>query len=210
MHTGTALHIGQSATRQRGLTLVEILIVLVIVGFLATLAAPSFQGTIERNRRGVALEESLALLTTARAEAVSRASAVTLCASSDQATCNTNNWESGYIMFSDDGSGTGAAAGDRNRGGSEELLRVGGDAGAGITVRSVNFADAAAIIDVGAILFNNRGYAEQQATLLICDARGANEAVGVVLNVSGQPRLATDNNANGTVEDHTGTEVTCP
>jgi len=180
--------------------------VLVIAAVLAMLAGPGFQDMQERNRRLSALESMVSALATARSEAVSRVAPVSLCASDDQSTCNTNNWEAGAIIFVDDGEGGGTAE-DRDVSGGEDVIRYLPAAGPGITVRSSGFPEA------GGILFDNEGFAEARGTLVICNRRGAAEASAIILNRSGQTRLGTDGNNNGIVEDHTiptAQDVTCP
>lgn len=201
MAAGTRLHGFQS----KGFTLIELMIVLVIAAIFISVVAPTFQDTMERNKRLSALEDMLAMLATARSEAISLASPVAVCPSTDQASCAGTEWNAGHIIFVDNGAGGGTAL-DRNLNGSEELLRVSGAGGTGITVRTANFGDS------GGILFDADGLAEERGTLVVCDTKGAEYASAIVLNRSGQARLATDDDANGVVEDDQdpAVNVTCP
>ena len=48
-------------------------------------------------------------------------------------------------------------------------------------------------------------------TFVICDERGAQRARAVVVNVSGQTRLARDTGGTaGVLNDHDNADVTCP
>jgi type IV fimbrial biogenesis protein FimT len=181
------------------------MIVVVIAAIFISVVAPTFQSTIERNKRLSALEDVLAMLAAARSEAISMAAPVAVCPSTNQATCSGTEWAAGHLIFIDDGAGSGTAL-DRNLNGDEELLRVGGASGSGITVRTANFGDA------GGILFDADGLAEERGTLVVCDGNGASYASAVVLNRSGQARLATDDDGNGVVEDDRdpAVNVTCP
>ncbi|WP_040640632.1 GspH/FimT family pseudopilin [Zestomonas thermotolerans] len=56
----------------RGFTLVELMIILVLIGIIATIAVPNFNDLIQRNRVQTQAEDLKALLRYARGEAVSR------------------------------------------------------------------------------------------------------------------------------------------
>lgn len=190
----------------RGFTLIELLVVLGIAALLALLAVPSMQNAIESGQRAGGMNSAMSMLASARAEAVTRQVPIAICPSVDQDTCSGNNWEQGWIMFIDDGTGGTANNGDRE--GTEEIIRVGTESGGAITIRSSNFADA------GAIIFDEQGVTLERGTLMICDDAGAPNAAAVVLNVSGQARLATDDTVDagcvGCVEQDDGTEASCP
>lgn len=188
-------------TRQSGFTLVELLITLVIVAVFAGVAVPGVQSSITDNKRSSCVREIVAMLGTAREEAVSRQQQVAFCGSTDQASCDTDNWNSGWLMFVDDGAGTGTA-GDRDFNGDELLLRVSSGSCGDLSVRSENFADA------GGIGFEPEGLANDRGTLVIC-GENQPEPAAVILNISGQPRLATDDDDDGTVELDDGEEANC-
>ncbi len=78
--------------KQRGYTLVELLITTGIVAL--ALSAASYSGLnelIERHRRQVSLQEVMRLVQFARSEAVNRQQSITLCALDDASTC-TASW----------------------------------------------------------------------------------------------------------------------
>lgn len=88
---------------QRGLTLPELLIALVVFAILVGLAAPSFQGTLrnqELNSQTGLLTSSLAF---ARSEAIARRSTTSLCPSIDGSNCSvgTNDWSQGWLVYLD-------------------------------------------------------------------------------------------------------------
>ena len=84
-----------------GFTLVELLMTLVIASIVVTLAVPAFTETIRNNRLTTQANELITALNVARSEAIKRRSNVTVCISSDQATCTGGNWQDGWIVRND-------------------------------------------------------------------------------------------------------------
>lgn len=196
----------QLPAAQAGFTLIELMMVLVLVAVLLGVGGPSFQSSLQRNRMQTTVNSVATALSFARAEAVIRSEPVAICPTVDTASCSGSNWETGFLIFVDNGAGGGGAASDGTLNGAEELLRIGEPAGQGVTVRTANFPSTANIVfqDSGRVLQNISG------TVTVCDARGANDARALIVEVSGQARRAVDTDANGVVEDDTVTSVACP
>jgi len=88
---------------QHGFSLTELMVALAIIGILLGIATPSYR-QFSGNSRTVATTNSLVgALAVARSEALRRATPVTICASSDQLSCNTTDWSTGWIVFTDGG-----------------------------------------------------------------------------------------------------------
>lgn len=104
--------------RRQGFTLLEVLVVCALVGWLVSLAVPSM-GSVLMQRQVVSAAQSLvADLRLARSEAVKRAAIVAVCASTDGHSCATSAvWVQGWLVFVD-------RDGNRRRDVDEELLRV--------------------------------------------------------------------------------------
>lgn len=97
---------------QRGFTLVELLVVLIVLGILLGIAMPQFRAQLLTNKSQGLTEDLLSGLAFARAEAVRQAipaqggSAgryITLCVSVDGNSCspNTGDWNKGFIAVVD-------------------------------------------------------------------------------------------------------------
>lgn len=105
-----------------GFSLIELMVVISIIAIGLAIALPELSGFVRRNQISSGTNELLTAINLARAEAVKRGVAVTICATtapaSAAATCSgSDQWESGYIVFVD-----GNVNGTRQPG-TEELLR---------------------------------------------------------------------------------------
>jgi type IV fimbrial biogenesis protein FimT len=89
-----------SKKRASGFTMMELVIVVVIVGILAAIGVPSFKYVTASNRIATELNALVGDLQFARSEAAKSGLPVTVCASTDGATCaNSSTWNTGWIVF---------------------------------------------------------------------------------------------------------------
>jgi type IV fimbrial biogenesis protein FimT len=89
---------------QKGFTLVELLITMVVVSILLATAIPSFMQFIKNNRVTGQANSFVVSTHMARNEAVKRGAGTTLCAANaDMSGCSNdpNDWSTGWIVFSD-------------------------------------------------------------------------------------------------------------
>jgi type IV fimbrial biogenesis protein FimT len=101
-----------SAAAVRGMTIIEMMLTLGIVGVLVALAMPSFQTVLQNSRIRSQASDLMANLAIARAESTKRAVRVTLCpvpsvtVATPVCTPSATGWTDGYIVFADtDGNG---------------------------------------------------------------------------------------------------------
>jgi type IV fimbrial biogenesis protein FimT len=88
--------------RQLGFTLTELIVTVAIAAILLTVGVPSFQSMIRNNRAATHMNEMISALNLARSEAAKLGRRVSLCPSTDQASCTGGtNWNSGWIVFTD-------------------------------------------------------------------------------------------------------------
>lgn len=107
--TATSNYRMHSAGTQRGFTVVELMITVLVAAILIAVALPSFRGTIINSNVTQTANALLHDLNTARSEAVRRGTLVAVISNS-----GSNNWSSGWYIETDgryaaDGTFTGAA-----------------------------------------------------------------------------------------------------
>jgi len=93
---------------EMGMTLVELMVTVAILGIVMVIGVPSFRGIVDRNRIAAHTNDFLSALYLARSEAIMRGRRVVLCKSNNGTACATSgNWEQGWIVFVDaDGTNT--------------------------------------------------------------------------------------------------------
>lgn len=82
---------------KRGFTLIELMVTIAVLAILLAVAIPSYQTFVMNSRMASQTNDLITALSLARSEAVKRAANVTVCASSDGATC-TGGWATGWIV----------------------------------------------------------------------------------------------------------------
>jgi type IV fimbrial biogenesis protein FimT len=156
----------------RGVTLVETLVVMGIVATLMAIGIPSYRYVTNANRISAEINGLLGDLQFARSEAIKQGRTVSVCVSSDQATClgaTTTTWHSGWIVYSDTNGNGAVDAG--------EVLRA---------QKSFTGTDTfAANNSIGAINFNREGFANvTNGTLVTLHASPASQGSTRCLSVT--------------------------
>jgi type IV fimbrial biogenesis protein FimT len=81
-----------AARMERGFTLIELMVVVIVLAIALAIGIPGFQGIINRNRIIGAANESVAAIQVARMEAIRRNQRVELCPSTNGTTCGGDDW----------------------------------------------------------------------------------------------------------------------
>ncbi|GAB1261381.1 GspH/FimT family pseudopilin [Aurantivibrio plasticivorans] len=192
-----------------GFTIIELMIALSVIAVAITIGVPSMTTLIQNNRQVSSVNQLVGFISLARSEAVSLSSAVSMCASSDGATCDTNNWELGGLMFK----GSAVSGHTPN---AVDILKIIEPQASGTTLRRrASSSTVPAGYNAGYLRYqaNGRLSDADASSFVLCDDRGAPHARGVNINGIGQVRLARDSDNDGTVEliyDSALQEISCP
>lgn len=161
--------------RQRGVTLIEQIMVLAIIGVLTGMAVPPLRHLLARNQVQVAQTDFISALQHARETAITSGKRTLFCPTRDGSRCsNELRWDSGWLLGHDT---------DRNDQPDHGPLYTGAGYGNGLTIRS----------SVGRHLvrFGPDGSAGgSNLTLLFCPPTSTAQALSVVVANSGRIRGA--------------------
>jgi len=114
-----------------------------------------------------------------RQEAIKRGVRVTMCPSTDGATCTGGNWEQGWIVFDDSNANTTVD-------GNETVLQVHNGFGGLVTFRTdANFSNSMSYLPSG---ISRGGGNLPNGTFRMCDQRGTANAFSIVINSVGRVR----------------------
>ncbi len=161
--------------RQTGVTLIEILLTLVVLGILTSAALPSFGSIMQSTQARSARDSLMTSLNLARSSALTSSNHVVLCPSEDAQTCSgKTSWQSGWIVFQD-------SNGDNRRSNNEPLIAINQHQPAGQAIMSTEGRTHVTYRPDGSASGTN-------VTISFCDARGAAQASAIIVNNAGRPR----------------------
>ena len=175
----------------RGFTLPELMITLGIIAIVLSTAVPSVTSMIKDNRLATQLNTMVTHIHIARGEAAKRDVRVILCrsASPDETTpsCggDTQIWESGYIVFADDGNNTNNVY----DAGTDTLIIRGQASTSGVKMRTNGIWN-------NNLEFNSDGTTNKDgntALMVLCDDRGNTYGRQIQVAANGIPRMSAEN-----------------
>lgn len=177
-----------SGARQSGVTLIEMMITLVILGVIVALVVPGFDTLIRNNRLYSQVNDLHLSLMRARAEAMSRVQRVTVCAADisdpNNPACDTGGkWEEGWIVFVEEHTTQNATVDT-----GEEILEIQQALSGGNTLRGdTNVANYVSYVGTGFTTLTSS--ALQSGKLALCDERGVSKGRVMLIRPAGRPRV---------------------
>ena len=192
---------------QTGFTLIDLVVTISVIAFVAAIGTAGFKKFIEANLSASQNNLIVGTLSDARVEAIKRGTRVVACGSTNGTACDTTNWESGWIVFTDmDSNG----AFNPPPVGTDTLLGVNTSLKGGIKLRTVNNAGAVIFLPNGAL--GPSGVAVNDTFQICTQDAVANPKLARAVNIliSGLITVAKDTDSNGTVNDINGNDVVCP
>lgn len=181
----------------KGMSLVECMIVIGMVGLLIVVALPELGGLVESTRADATMRALATQVALARSTAASTGQRVTFCPSADQQLC-AGNWAQGHMIFTD-------RNGDRRLNQNDRVIRASGPLPAGQTLvwRAFQNRSYLQVEPSGFLRFQSGNFTWCPAS---ADAAHARQ---LIVSASGRARLAQDTDGDGIQEDSSGRPLRC-
>lgn len=154
-----------------GFSLLELLIVIATLSILMGVAGPALNGFLKNDRQVAQINTLAGHLAQARSAAVTRHQSIVLCASDDQASCSSDDWADGWIVFVDVNNDADLSAADEILSQQQELPN-------NVTLRA----------SMGnRIIYDGRGFALNTfGSFALCDDRGVEHMKSISIQRTGR------------------------
>lgn len=181
-----------SISKQKGVTLLEMMMTIAIVAIVLTVVAPSIQSLLIKNRVVADTNELSSVIQFARNVAIDEQANTVICPSADFQNCSVN-WNNPKIVFIDDNN-------NASRETSEALIVATQQASA------ENVISGPSTI----ISFDGSGAANNTFSIKLCHSSDtAGYARQLDINLQGRVKLSQDSDQNGIHEDSEGVQLDC-
>jgi len=159
--------------KQSGFTLTELFITTALVAMVTAIGVPSMASFVNGDRLTTQINSLVGHLALARSQAMTLQSPVTVCASSDQQTCSSSDWSTGWVVFVDADSSGNFSPGD-------ELLRA-HEALEGTSQLTSSLGSR--------VVFDDRGFSpDTTGNFSLCDERGVEYLKSISISQTGRVR----------------------
>ncbi|KAA3641490.1 MAG: prepilin-type N-terminal cleavage/methylation domain-containing protein [Proteobacteria bacterium] len=165
------------SNKQSGLTLIEMMIALAVIGILTGYAVPNYQQFKHNKMMSTEINRLIGSLHFARNQSIIYGTQVVLCPSQSLQSCDAvSHWHKGWLVFKDDNH-------NRELDSDEDILTV--------EQAMQNSLTAVASVYRQKIRYDRLGASPgTNLSIRFCDFRGADHAKAVIVNNVGRPRVA--------------------
>lgn len=166
--------------RERGFSLLELIVTTVVAGVLLSVGLPSFSDFIELTRLDTVSDRLIAHLALARNHAITHRLRVTVCARDGDQCGAPGDWSNGWIVFENrisDKPGQDIDEGDRVIASYREIA---------------DDVDIRFRRDRAYVYYRNTGTGYPAGTFRICNRTGHRNGTSIVLSFTGRPRFGND------------------
>ena len=159
--------------KNSGFTLLELVVTVAVVSIAMAIAVPSMTSFTQNDRLTTNINTMVGHLGLARSEAGKRSQQVSICISSDSATCTGANWEEGWLVYVDTNN-------DGILNGTDEILRVQQALGGANTMTPTTIGTQ--------VTYDNRGFVTGTGSFLLCDNRTGDFGKTITITTTGRVR----------------------
>ena len=185
-----------STSNQRGMTLIELILVIAIIGLLFNISLPAFDNFVNRSKLYSELSQLRGTLQLARKTAVTQSKKVTLCPTTDGQTCS-RGWSDGYMAFVDGNQ-------DRKFNAGDQLLTWHALQEERISLRFRAFGRTSSLQWMQTGITNH-----QNGTFEICFKEKSRLSRALVITKAGRIRPSSDADGDGIHENASGNNINC-